>query len=411
MINYKNSSRVFVTQVGIHSCLGRHFNETVSNLKNGVSGLVYEEIQGYPTAIGRIPFNIKHKNNEFKDKGLQLALNVVSQTDAASNIDSDRVGVFWGVGLASAHCLENTFTQYIHSKGSAFLSPWTVADIMPNSVASQIAKTYGIRGGCWTLSNACASSAMAIGQGFQAIRQGHLDAAVVGGSDAMLIPPILYAWSRMRVLTRTTAELAHESCRPFDCHRKGLAISEGAACLILQSERVISNIQTTAMAEITGFGHSCDAADITKPLTEGQLAAMYQALCDSGLPVDEIDYVCAHATGTLVGDPVEMHALKSLWRGHIPHCPISSLKSALGHSMAACGAMQAVLCVSMLRDKWIAPTLYLDRPDDLWRDWWLPSSNVLNDYSLNHILSNSFGFGGINASLILSAIHQKPKLI
>lgn len=402
-----SNSRVFITEMSMYSCLGNNINESVLKLRKGYSGLVFADIQGYPTALGRVNFNDENQSNVLMDKGLKLALNVVSQTTAAVDIDPKRVAVFWGVGLAGAHCLEKSFTQYNNSKGQACLSPWTVADIMPNAVAAHIAKTFGITGGCWTLSNACASSAMAIGQAYQAIRQGYIDAAVVGGSDAMLIPTVLYAWSRMRVLTRTTPEFANQSCRPLDRKRNGLALAEGAACLILKSERLNLNHSTDSLAEICGFGHSCDASGITLPQSQGQLNAMRNALLDSCLTIEQIDYVCAHATGTLAGDLVEMQALKSLWNENVPHCPVSSLKSAMGHSMAACGVMQAALCVSMLREQWIAPTLHLNVADDLWRDWKLPSSNVINNFPLNNILSNSFGFGGLNASLIYSKIKEK----
>ena len=406
-----NNSKVFITELGLYSCLGSDLNESVLNLRNGLSGLVFSDIQGYPTALGRVKFNEENQNIQYKDRGLKLALNVVSQTNAASDIDPNRVAVFWGVGLAGAHCIENSFTQYFNSKGQACLSPWTVVDIMPNAVAFHIAKTFGIKGGCWTLSNACASSAMAIGQAYHAIRQGEIDAAIVGGSDAMLIPIILYAWSRMRVLTRTTPDLAHQSCRPLDRKRKGLALAEGAACLILKSERLNPILKANSLAEISGFGHSCDASGITSPQSQGQLNAMRNALIDSRLTVEHIDYVCAHATGTLAGDPVEMQALKSLWNEKVPHCPVSSLKSAMGHSMAACGAMQAAVCVSMLREQWIAPTLHLDAADDMWSDWILPSSKSIDNFPVNHILSNSFGFGGLNASLIFSKINHKPVLL
>ena len=406
-----NNSRVYISEIGMYSCLGDNLSEAVLKLRNGYSGLVFSDIQGYPTALGRIKFNEEYENTQYKDRGLKLSLNVVSQTNAARDIDPNRVAVFWGVGLAGAHCIEKSFTQYINSKGRACLSPWTVADIMPNAVASHISKTFGIKGGCWTLSNACASSAMAIGQAYHAIRQGHIDAAIVGGSDSMLIPTILYAWSRMRVLTRTTPDLAHQSCRPLDRKRKGLALAEGAACLILKSERLNPNLMANSLAEISGFGHSCDASGMTSPQSQGQLNAMRIALLDSSLRVEQLDYVCAHATGTLAGDPVEMQALKSLWNEKVPHCPVSSLKSAMGHSMAACGAMQAAVCVSMLREQWIAPTLHLDVADDVWSDWTLPSSKGIDNFPVNHILSNSFGFGGLNASLIFSKINQKPVLL
>jgi 3-oxoacyl-(acyl-carrier-protein) synthase len=394
--------RVAVLDVGISCALGRTWPAVLRALVAAQSGLAYEAIHGYPTAVGRVHGDIPSTfdGGLELDRGVALALDCVGQLEFIPQLNPHRCAVFWGVGIAGAHWLENSYEQYCSDRGDAKTSPWTVPMIMPNAAASLIAKRLKLTGGAWTHASACASSAMAIGQAFHAIRSGSIDLAVVGGSDAMLTPGMLHAWARMRVLARTDQEGAEAACRPFDVHRNGLCLAEGAACLLLLHSDLAESMDLKAMAHLHGFGHSCDAFDLTAPSEAGQELAIRLALSDAHIQPQEVSYVCAHATGTRKGDVTELLALQAAWSGHIGECPVSSLKSAMGHTMGAAGAVASAMTVAMLASDWVAPTLHLGTIDPLCTGWALPAKHGIHHDQMKYALVNAFGFGGSNACLI-----------
>lgn len=396
--------QIFVTEVGLTCSLGRGLPEVMDALQAQTCGLSLLDVHGYPTAVGRVESVLAVDDAWLttRDRSTHLALDAVAQTTGLKSYDSQRIGVFWGVGLAGAHWLESTYKQYFADLGDARLSPWAIPAIMPNATASTIAMKYRVQGGCWTTANACASSALALGQAMQAIRSGQLDAAIVGGSDAMLLPGMLHTWARMRVLARSTGKGAQSVCQPFDEQRNGLCLAEGAACLILEKGKHMSRTGSKPLAQLSGFGQSCDALDMTEPSVSGQVRAMGQALVDAGLQSSDIGYLNAHATGTRKGDQVELMAVKQV----ALNCPVSSVKGALGHTMGASGAIEAAICVGVLDRAWIPPTYALNAPDAEFGGVSLPMGNGVMTPGLSHVLSNSFGFGGTNASLVISRVDQ-----
>jgi 3-oxoacyl-(acyl-carrier-protein) synthase len=396
-------SPVAVVDVGVICALGTTWETVLESLRAGRSGLVFQDVHGYPTAIGRAttaaPSTLE--GGMELDRGVDLALNCIGQLRTLPPLDPRRCAVFWGVGIAGAHWLESSYELYCAHRGDAKTSPWTVPMIMPNAAASLIAKKLGLRGGAWTHASACSSAAMAIGQAFHAIRSGSLDLAVVGGSDSMLTPGMLHAWARMRVLARTTREDANAACKPFDVARNGICLAEGAACLVLMNANLANVQQLEPIAEIHGFGHSCDAYDLTAPNAPGQAQAMGLALQDAKTHLAELSYVCAHATGTQKGDLTELEALKITAGGRIANCQVSSIKSAIGHTMGASGALATALTIGMMQHDWVAPTLHLTRPDEHCQGWRLPIEAGIAHAQLNVAMVNAFGFGGSNASLVL----------
>ena len=392
-----------VVDVGVTCALGTTWPAVTDALRAGRSGLVFHEIHGYPTAVGPAEPNAPATwdGGLVLDRGVALALNCVGQLRTLPELDPRRCAVFWGVGIAGAHWLESSYELYCAERGEAKTSPWTVPMIMPNAAASLIAKKLDLRGGAWTHASACSSAAMAIGQALQAIRSGSLDLAVVGGSDSMLTPGMLHAWARMRVLARTTREGACAACRPFDSARNGLCLAEGASCLVLMNPALAKAMQLATLAEIHGFGHSCDAYDLTAPNAMGQAQAMDLALRDARMDMGELSYICAHATGTRRGDLTELEAIEIASGGHIPSCPVSSIKSAIGHTMAASGAMATALTIAMMRHDWVAPTLHLSHADAQVEHWNLPTGGGIPHARLDTAMVNAFGFGGSNASIVL----------
>ena len=397
-------AQIYITEVGLTCALGRGLNVVMDALQANECGLSLHDVHGYPTAVGRVNtvLNVEEPFLSTRDRSTHLALDAVAQTSGLRGYDPHRIGLFWGVGLAGAHWIESTYEQYFSDLAASRLSPWTVPAIMPNATASTLAMKYGVRGACWTTANACASSALAIGQAMQAIQSGHVDAAIVGGSDAMLVPGMLHAWARMRVLARVVDKDVSLACQPFDQNRNGLCLAEGAACLLIEKGDVLQRQGRKALARLSGFGQSCDSMDLTEPSVSGQVHAMQQALKHAGLQPGDIGYLNAHATGTRNGDRVEMMAVNKVWGQATNQCPVSTVKSALGHTMGAAGAIEAVICVGILARKWVPPTLALVTPDSEFEDRWLPAGHGVDMPELTHVMSNSFGFGGTNASLVIT---------
>ncbi|WP_374349753.1 beta-ketoacyl synthase [Limnohabitans sp.] len=399
----RHGAGVDVVDAGVTCSLGRTWPDVLSAIKRGQSGLVYEEIHGYPTAIGRVKddFRLEWDDGIVLDRGVALALDCVEQLRPLGRVNRSRCGVFWGVGIAGAHWLEDSYELYCADRGEARVSPWTVPMIMPNASAALIAKHLGFTGGAWTQASACASSALAIGQAYQAIRSGALDVAVVGGSDAMLTPGMLHAWARMRVLARASEADAPKVCKPFDAARNGLCLAEGAACLVLMNSELATASAVQPLAQLEGFGCSCDAFDLTVPHAQGQAQAIAAAVSDARIGAADLSYVCAHATGTRKGDATELHALRLALGDVVPKCPVSSIKSVVGHTMGASGALACVLTTAMLHDNWVAPTQHLYTPDMAFTGWNLVAQTGRKDSDLNYALINAFGFGGSNACLVL----------
>jgi 3-oxoacyl-[acyl-carrier-protein] synthase II len=319
--------------------------------------------------------------------------------DAAPETDRHRAGIYWGTGMGGLHTTETSYRRTMVERGLP--RPMTVVRIMGNSAAAHLAIKYKLHGPNATYTVACASSAMALGEAMLAIRAGRIDLALVGGSEAMLMPGVMAAWGALRVLsTRKQVGEAQHACRPFGSARTGLVIGEGAAAMVLESERHARARSAKPLALLAGYGTTCDAGSLVLPQAPGQVAAMQQALADAGLSAAAIDTVNAHATGTDSGDIVEAQALAQVF-GERSIPPISATKSMHGHLLGAAGAMEAAMGVATLQTQVVPATPGCDPLDA--RCGALPVHAQPQPRPMRHLLSNSFAFGGTNVSLILSA--------
>lgn len=409
-----------ITGLGALSSLGIDVDSMMYRLREGYSGLVPSSIGGYSTALGYLhpAFLTPEDSGDLsKDKGTLMALEVakqaVSQATQQGNIpfffgheksesesQSFRIGVFWGVGLAGAHWLDRNYAEFCRDREDSRPSAWTIPAIMPNAPAAAIAIEYKSRGACMSLANACASSAMAIGEALLALERGDIDIAIAGGSDASLLPAILHAWARTRILARNSPDSADHASRPFDVNRNGICLAEGAACLVLEREAHAWQRGAKALARLAGYGHCCDAVDLTEPAALGQAYAIQKSLQHASVPANAVSYVNAHATGTRKGDAAEMMALHQVLGAAFSNTPISSVKSALGHTVGAAGALEAVVSVRSLMERWIPPTTFLRNIDPHFSDAYLVKGQGIEAPNIDYVLSNSFGFGGCNASLV-----------
>lgn len=334
------------------------------------------------------------------DRATQFALAAADDAiaDAALELsDEERhdAGVYWGTGLGGATSIEESYRTLYAGKGR--VRPTTVVLGMSNAAAGQISIAHGLRGPVLNVSTACSSSAVSIGEAYRAIAAGHADVIVAGGSEALLTNANLRAWDAMQAVAHADPGDPARSCKPFSADRRGIVLGEGAAALVLErADRAVAR-RATIHAELAGYGNAADACGMSKPDAGGQLRAMRAALREARLRTSDVGYVNAHGTATMVGDVTETAALRALFGAAADRVPVSSTKALHGHLMGAAGALELVVAILALRHGVVPPTAHLDRPDPACDLDYVP--HEAREVALHAVLSNSFGFGGMNAVL------------
>jgi 3-oxoacyl-(acyl-carrier-protein) synthase len=346
------------------------------------------------------------------DRATQFALAVAQEamTDAgyqANETQKSRTGVYVGIGMGGAHTLESLYTRFFdqlqraatENRDPTIMHPLAVPRMMANSGAAAVSIQHQLRGQSFTYSIACASSAVALGEAYRALRHGYIDTAIVIGTEAMLTPGSFVAWNALRVMAKKRDDAPEASCRPFDAQRTGLVLGEGAAAIVLQAEGVEPACSRTPYGELCGYGTTTDGVHITLPSAEGQSQAMKIALAESGLASEAISYISAHGTATTSGDVTETDSIKSALGAHAYKVPISSTKAVHGHLIGAGGALEFALSIMSLESGDIPPTAHLDNPDAGCDLDFVPKV-ARRGMPLEVVMSNSFAFGGTNVSLI-----------
>ncbi|BAK76089.1 3-oxoacyl-(acyl-carrier protein) synthase II [Pseudogulbenkiania sp. NH8B] len=344
------------------------------------------------------------------DRASQFALVAANEALAEANIlaapaDSRRFGIYVGIGLGGAHTLDGLYSRFqsaVQSEGKrnpVVVHPLTVPRMMSNAPAAAISMGYGLHGPSHTYSVACASSAVAIGEAFRAIRDGYLDAAVVVGCEAMLTPGAMMAWNALRVMAKPHAADPSRSCRPFSQDRSGFVLGEGGAAIVLESEARAAARGQSALAELCGYGCSSDAAHLTAPSSAEQINAMQQALDDAGLRAEDIQYLNAHGTATDAGDVTETESIRGVFGATAGQLAVSSTKSMHGHLIGASGILEFALSVMAMNSGSLPPTATLEQADPRCDLDFIPLT-ARHDCNVRAIMSNSFAFGGSNVSLV-----------
>ncbi|MGH8657000.1 MAG: beta-ketoacyl-[acyl-carrier-protein] synthase family protein [Gammaproteobacteria bacterium] len=337
------------------------------------------------------------------DRVSQFALAAAGQAleDAGpgwSDADRVRTGVFLGTGMGGANTTDEGY-HTIYAKGSDRVKPYTVLMAMTNAPASWIGIEYGLRGPNVTVSTACSSSAVAIGEAWRRVKSGDADIMLAGGAEAPLNFGTLKAWQALKTLALEDAVDPSASCKPFAKDRTGLVLGEGAAILVLEEYRRAARRAARIYGEIVGYGLSTDTAHITRPTVEGQARAMQLAIESSELDANQIDYINAHGTGTLQNDGVETSAIKHVFGEQAYRIPVSSTKSMHGHLLGAAGAIEFVVTLLAMQASAIPPTINLHTPDpDCDLDYVAEGGRL--EVETKVVMSNSFAFGGTNAVLI-----------
>jgi nodulation protein E len=308
-----------------------------------------------------------------------------------ADFDAHRVGVVIGSASPGSDILNDAFSRIFRGNGRPL--PTTIPMAMGNATASRVASEIGAKGPVFGITSACASAAHAILLGHQFIRSGLIDVAVVGAADSSFGDGYLRGWDELRVVSP-------EACRPFSRGRRGLTIGEGAGVLVLERAGRAARRGAKAHGRLLGGGMTCDAGELLNPDPAGMAAAMRAALADSGVEAADVDYVNAHGTGTIANDAAEARAIREIFDNRLEALAVSSTKSQIGHCMGASGGLEAIVTLAALAEGVVPPTLnFLGVDPNCGLE---PTPNAPIERRLNVALSNSFAFGGLNATLAFS---------
>ena len=308
-----------------------------------------------------------------------------------------QAGTYIGTSLGGAPELESAYKTFFTDNWKK-IPALSVIRGMPNSVANHIAIAFGIGGPNSTVSNACVSSAEAIGNAYQQISHGQLSVALCGGTESLVWETIMAAWCKLRVMS-TQNETPMQASRPFDRTRDGMVMADGAGILILEELEHAQARGATIYAEVIGFGASCDAYHVTAPNSLGQARAIQAALDDAKLTPNDVQYINAHGTGTQLNDVVETETIKNVFGSHAYEIPITAQKAMTGHAIGAAGAMEIIATVLSLQHDILLPTINLNDPDPRCDLDYVP--NQAREKRIDIALSNHFAFGGANAALVI----------
>ena len=411
----QNGRRVVVTGTGVISPLGLDTAQSWARLIAGCSGAA--PITRFDTTNFDTKFAcevkdfttegvIDRKDAKRMDRFVQYA--VVASAEAIKNagldldhVDLDRVGVVLGSGIGGMETFETQHANLMlrgPSRVSPFFIPMMISDMAPGQVSIQ----FGLRGPNFSTVSACASGAHALGESLRLIRAGDADVMIAGGSESTITPMSLAGFGNARTLS-TRNDDPQRASRPFDQDRDGFVIGEGAGVLVLESEEHARRRNAPILCDLSGYGASADAYHITAPCADGNGAAraMKRALEDARVRPEDIQYVNAHGTSTPTGDPAEVQAVKTVLGEHARRVMMSSTKSMTGHLLGAAGGLEAVITALTIRHGVVPPTINLEHPDPQCDLDFVP--NRARETRVKTALSNSFGFGGHNATLVMSA--------
>ncbi len=405
--------RVVVTGLGIISPIGIGKEEFFQSLKDGVSGVDY--ITRFDTELFDTKIAAEVKNfdpTDYIDKKEARRMDRFTQYAVAASkmavkdgnlntetIDQDRFGVCIGCGIGGMETMENQ-CAVLREKGPGRVSPFFVPMMISNIAAGNISIALNAKGPNTTVVTACASATNAIGEAFKLIQRGVADIMISGGTEAAITPMALAGFASMKALS-TRNDDPKSASRPFDKERDGFVMGEGAGILILEELESAKSRGATIYAEVVGYGTTADAYHITAPSPDGMGArrSMEMAIDDAGINKSDIDYINAHGTSTGLNDKLETLAIKSLFMEHAKDMAISSTKSMTGHLLGAAGAIEAAACIMAINESIIPPTINYKNQDEECDLNYVPNVAIQKD--VKYALSNSLGFGGHNATIIL----------
>jgi len=406
--------RTVVTGLGIISPVGNDVPTFWQALKEGKSGVgalatfdasefdsrIAGEVKGFDPAL----YDIAHKELRRIDKFVQYALACAKQAvkDASldlNKLDRNRCGVLIGSGIGGLRIIEQEHETF-KNKGPSRLSPFLIPMLIVNEASGHVAIAHGFKGPNSCVATACASGSHAIGDAFKIIERGDADLMICGGTESSITVLGVGGFCALKALS-TRNDAPEKASRPFDRERDGFVIAEGCGLVILETLEHAKKRNAPIYAEIVGYGMSCDAYHITAPDPEGDGAArsMLQALKDAGLHPEDVDYINAHGTSTKLNDKLETVAIKKALGTHAKKVMVSSTKSMTGHLLGAAGGVEFIVCCLAIRDDVVVPTINYEYPDPECDLDYVP--NTARKTKVAVCMSNSLGFGGHNATLVV----------
>lgn len=403
--------KVVVTGLGIVTAAGldiKSFWDSVLLCRSGIKRIRRIDTSDFPVKIAAeidnfnpAVFLIGEKIGRM-DRFSQFAMVAATEALRDSGIESDRekkdrIAVIMGTSVGGIYSHEKA-AEDLFTKGYKAVNPLTIPLVINNAAAFHLAMHFGFVGPSFTITTACASASNAIGESYRMIQHGYADVAVAGGADAPISPVCLAAWCKLRALSLQN-DNPGSSCKPFSLNRDGLVLGEGAGVLILEEKVRAIERGASIYAEIIGYGNNNDAYHLTHPSLEQEIRAVEMALEDAGITRDEIDYISAHGTATKINDRSETLAVKRVFGERAYKIPVSSVKSMVGHTLGASGAIGLITTMLGMKYDMIPPTLNYEVPDPECDLDYVPNSP--REGRINAALSNCFAFGGVNASLVV----------
>ena len=410
--------RVVITGVGLVTPLGIGVQETWESLcagKSGVGEITRFDVSNFQTKIAAEVKDF-HAEDFLPQKEAKRTERFIAYAVAASRLaiedsglvingsNSARIGVITGCGLGGLSILEDTCLK-LNSQGPRRVSPFFIPMMIGNMAPGMISIQFGARGPNASLATACAAGAHAVGDSYKLILRGEADAMITGGVESVVNPTCIAGFNSMKALSTRNDE-PQKASRPFERDRDGFVVGEGSGILIIEALDHALERGAKIYAELTGYGMSGDGFHMTAPPPDGSGAArcMMAALEDSGLSFDKIDYINAHGTSTPLNDLSETRAIKTVFKDHAYKLAISATKSMTGHLLGGAGGIETVFTALAISDGRLPPTINYDHSGDECDLDYIP--NVMRKARVEHAMTNSFGFGGTNASLILSRYHN-----
>jgi 3-oxoacyl-[acyl-carrier-protein] synthase II len=405
--------RVVVTGLGLITPLGTGIQKTWEGICKGASGI--DRITSFDTSefpvqiAGEVKdFNaedfIERKEIKKMDVFIQYALSAGSMAieDAGLKIteeNADRVGVIVGAGIGGIQTIER-YHSVLLENGQRRISPFFIPMLITNLAAGQISMRFGARGPNSCVTTACAAGTHAIGDAFKIIQRGDADAMIAGGSESAITPLTIAGFANMKALSSRN-DSPQKASRPFDVERDGFVIAEGAGIIVLEELEVALARRAKIYAEVIGYGMTADAYHMTAPDPEGRgvVNCMRVALRDAGIAPEAVNYINAHGTSTPYNDKHETSAIKHVFGEHVHQLAVSSTKSMTGHLLGAAGGVEAAFCALALSEGIVPPTINYEHPDPECDLDYVP--NHARHIDLENVISNSFGFGGTNACIVL----------
>lgn len=406
-----------MTGLGLLTPIGNNVADTWDNIKNGISGIRLIDsfdVSDFAVRIGGLIKNFCSEdyisNKEARKLGTFVIYGIAAGAQAIKDSgieitreNAHKTGVSIGSGVGGVAEIENS-TKIFLERGASRISPFYVPGNIINMIPGYLSIKYGLTGPNLSIVTACTTGTHNIGNAARLIEYGDADIMIAGGAEAVITPTVLAGFISARALSRRNDD-PQAASRPWDKNRDGFVMSDGAGAVVLEEYEYARQRGARIYGELIGYGVSADAYHMTSPSKNGHSAAdsMHNALHNAKLDPRDIDYINAHGTSTLVGDAVEVTAIKRVFGDYAKKLPISSSKSMIGHLLGASGAVEAIISILALRDRIIPPTINLDEPDSEYDLDFVPhEARQVNN--IQTVLSNSFGFGGTNGTLIFKQI-------